>query len=314
MDISYLLLLQDFRNATHNMWTPLMENISFFGTTSLVLLPTFIYWCVNKRNGLFTLAAYTLSLTFMALIKLTACVYRPWIKDARIIPAGKAINTATGYSFPSGHTSGATPLYGGMAVGFWQKPKMRWLAVLCIVMILLTGFSRNYLGVHTPQDVAVGLLVGLLGLWISWKYISYIEIHPEKENMLLGLGILFAILGLLYITYKSYPMDYVNGKLLANPQRMMNDGYKCLGCLVGFCVGRYIEKTWVRFEVLGLTLKGILLSIVGMIPAVLMFIYIKKPLVACLGKHWGGFTMYVILITYIVALYPMVIKLFQKKK
>lgn len=314
MDISYLLFLQDFRNAIDNAWTPFLENLSLFAVTYLILIPTFIYWCINKRKGLFTLAAYNICVALNAIVKLTACVYRPWIKDARIIPAGNAIHTATGYSFPSGHTTTAMPIYGGMAIGFWDQNKTRWLSIVCVILILLTGFSRNYLGVHTPQDVAVGVLVGLISLWITWKYFTYIEHHPQKENLLLGLGLLFSILALIYITYKPYPMDYIDGKLLVDPQRMMNDGYKDIGSLAGFCVARYIEKRWVRFEALGLNIKGIILSAIGMIPAILMILYMQKPMIACLGAHWGRFTAQALFIIYLVALYPMVIKLFQTKK
>ena len=35
------------------------------------------------------------------LLKVTVCAYRPWIRDARIIPYGDSKTTATGYSFPT---------------------------------------------------------------------------------------------------------------------------------------------------------------------------------------------------------------------
>ena len=50
------------------------------------------------------------------------------------------------------------------------------------ILILLTGFSRNYLGVHTPQDVLVGLTEGALMLWGVSAVFKYIANHPEKEN------------------------------------------------------------------------------------------------------------------------------------
>ena len=49
-------------------------------------------------------------------LKVTVCAYRPWIRDARILPYGDSINTATGYSFPSGHTMNAATVFGGGAV------------------------------------------------------------------------------------------------------------------------------------------------------------------------------------------------------
>jgi len=87
-------------------------------------------------------------------------------------------------SFSSGHSVTAATLYGGMAV--CARKMMRWISVLCVILILLTGFSRNYLGVHTPQDVLVGLTEGALMLWGVSAVFKYIANHPEKENQILA--------------------------------------------------------------------------------------------------------------------------------
>ena len=116
MDIEYLLLLQSFREYINDALTPFMEMISLFAVTYLIIVPAFIYWCVDKRSGLYTIVSYNASVAFNAVVKLTFCIYRPWIRDSRVMPAGDAITTATGYSFPSGHTTTATPIYGALAV------------------------------------------------------------------------------------------------------------------------------------------------------------------------------------------------------
>ena len=157
MDINYLLWLQNFRNSINDAWTPFMEWVSMFSTTYLILLPVFIYWCWDKRKGLYTLVSYYLCMVITPITKLTVCAYRPWIRDSRILPAGDAITTATGYSFPSGHTTTCGPLAGGMAVTAWEEKRTRWLSPILVLWVLLTGFSRNYLGVHTPQDVFVAI-------------------------------------------------------------------------------------------------------------------------------------------------------------
>lgn len=195
MDIQYLLWLQNFRNSINNAWTPFMEFVSMFAVTYLILFPVYIYWNRDKRDGLYVLVSYYFCMVFTPLIKLTACIYRPWIRDSRIIPAGDSISTATGYSFPSGHTSTAGPLAGGMAVIFWKEKGMRWLSVLFAGFVLLTAFSRNYLGVHTPQDVFVGICISILSLILTAKLFAYLALHPEKENMLLG-GFVFCCLAL----------------------------------------------------------------------------------------------------------------------
>ena len=184
MDIQYLLFLQDFRNSIDNALTPFMEGVSMFAVTYLILFPVYYYWNRNKKDGLYALVAYYFCMVITPLVKLTACVYRPWIRDSRIVPAGKAIVTATGYSFPSGHTTTAVPLAGGMVVNTWKNPRLRVASVLFAAFIVLTMFSRNYLGVHTPQDVCVGFGVSVLSLFFTAKLFrfDFVDQQPVQQG------------------------------------------------------------------------------------------------------------------------------------
>ena len=305
MDIDYLLLLQDFRNGIDNAITPFMEMISLFAVTYLVIIPALIYWCVDKRAGLFTIGSYAASVTVNALIKLSACIYRPWIRDSRVLPAGDAIRTATGYSFPSGHTMTAVPIYGGIVASTWKK--IRWIAVLSLICLLLTAFSRNYLGVHTPQDVMVGLVAGILVLWGMAVLFRYLEKNPEKENWFLAGGILLGIGALVYFSLKLYPMDYVDEKLLVDPQKMMKDGFGDTGKLIAFCAGRYIEKTWIRFKPV-FSKRNLAAGLAG---AVILFFLIESigsPLQSALGLQWGALVQNMVIFLYITAGWPAVMK------
>ncbi|MDO4193552.1 MAG: phosphatase PAP2 family protein [Erysipelotrichaceae bacterium] len=311
LDIRYLLFLQDFRNSINDAWTPFMEFVSTFATRYLILAVLFIYWAVNKQRGLFAIASMCLTLAVNQLVKLTACVYRPWIRDPRIVPAGDSITSATGYSFPSGHTATAAPQLLGMAVTADRQKK--WFPVLCILGIMLVGFSRNYLGVHTPQDVFVAICESVLCVIIMQKIFAYIEQHPEKEDLFLIAGVIFGSESIAYITFKPYPMTYVDGKLLVDPQKMMNDGYGDITFLIAFCVGRFIERRWINFEPTGINVPGILLWAVGGAIFVLLNNNIGKPLDNMLGSHWGHFARRMITILYYTALYPLIIKLVMNR-
>jgi undecaprenyl-diphosphatase len=74
----------------------------------------------------------------------------------------------SGFSFPSGHTMGATGAYGALLViGLYLLPRRRWQAALALLiglLVLLIGSSRVYLGVHYPTDVLGGWLAG--GAWL----------------------------------------------------------------------------------------------------------------------------------------------------
>ncbi|MDO5459267.1 MAG: phosphatase PAP2 family protein [Eubacteriales bacterium] len=310
MDIEYLLFLQRFRESINDSLTPFMEGISLFAVTYLIMIPVFVYWVVSKRKGLYTLVSYYLCCGFNAIVKLTVCAYRPWIRDARVHPAGDAITTATGYSFPSGHTVTAGPIYGGLAVVSWSWKKF--VSVILGIFLLLTAFSRNYLGVHTPQDVFVGICESVFWLIIVAKIFTYLDEHPEKENLLLLICFIVGWLGIAYITFKPYPMDYVDGKLLVDPQKMMNDGYGDICLLIAFPVARYIEKRWIGFQAPGLKGAGLAAGIVGLIPLFLMIKFMRPALDGLLGAHWGHFANTFILVLYCIALWPLVIKAVSK--
>ena len=310
MDIEYLLFLQRFRESINDSLTPFMEGISLFAVTYLIMIPVFVYWVVSKRKGLYTLVSYYLCCGFNAIVKLTVCAYRPWIRDARVHPAGDAITTATGYSFPSGHTVTAGPIYGGLAVVSWSWKKF--VSVILGIFLLLTAFSRNYLGVHTPQDVFVGICESVFWLIIVAKIFTYLDEHPEKENLLLLICFILGWLGIVYITFKPYPMDYVDGKLLVDPQKMMNDGYGDICLLIAFPVARYIEKRWIGFQAPGLKGAGLAAGIVGLIPLFLMIKFMRPALDGVLGTHWGHFANTFIIVLYCIALWPLVIKAVSK--
>lgn len=311
MDIKYLLWLQDLRNASGNVLTPFFEWISLFAVTHLVMIPAFIYWGVDKRKGLFTMFAYSFCCAVNAVVKLCVCAYRPWIRDSRVLPAGDSITTATGYSFPSGHTSTAGAIYGGIAVTNWKD--RRWISIIAFIAFLLTGFSRNYLGVHTPQDVGVATLIAVITLYVTSGYMKLTENDTKKEDIYLLAGVILGFAAIAFITFKSYPMDYVDGKLLVDPQKMMNDGYGDIAKIIAFCIARYVEKKWIRFESTGLNGRGIILCAVGLAGLWAIIKLIGSPLYALLGEHWGHFAKDIIRVFYIVALYPAVIKLFSPK-
>lgn len=307
MDINYLLFLQNFRNSINDAWTPFMDWISHFAVAYLMLIPAFLYWCVDKKKGLYTLTSAVACIAAGAVVKLTFCIYRPWIRDSRIVTGGNAIKEATGYSFPSGHTTAATPMYGGIAATFGKKRK--WIAAVCILLILITGFSRNYLGVHTPQDVIVGFLLSALIMFGVARLFRHLEAHPEKEDAWLLAGLILTAAALLYIFFKPYPMDYVDGKLLVDPETMKIDGYKDVATLGSFCIGRFIEKHFIRFREAGLKVGGILVSMLGAVPLFVINKILPGPVKAVVGPRVSGVVIQALVIFFIIAIWPAVIRL-----
>lgn len=310
LDITYLLWLQDLRNSMQDAWTPFFEWLSTFGTRGLLSFPALVYWCIDKKKGLFVFYALKISHTINSIVKLTVCAYRPWVRDPRVIPAGDSITTATGYSFPSGHTMMATPLYGGLAC----CTKSKILRLVLVLAFLVTGFSRNYLGVHTPQDVVIGWALGLLSIYIAAKVFEYLDKHPEKDIHVMIISALFGILTLVYVSYKPYPMDYVDGKLLVDPVKMTVDAWGDSGGLPVLMLAWLIESRFIKFTPTGINFKGVVLGLIGLIPLYWIVYKFGGVSAKLFGPHLGKFARQIVMYCYIVVVWPLVLKMFTAKK
>lgn len=126
------------------------------GLVALVLLvqreyPLLITWLFANLGG-----------------KLIEYVIKNTVHRTRPQYAAEFLNGAS-YSFPSGHTMGSTICYLMLAYIVASRPgtspRTRWIAfVLAAIVIFAVAFSRVYLGVHYPSDVAGGFAAGMAWL------------------------------------------------------------------------------------------------------------------------------------------------------
>lgn len=73
------------------------------------------------------------------------------------------------FSFPSGHAASSVVIFGLIALIAWHLLPQPYAAIVVaaiVILILLIGISRVYLGAHYASDVVIGWLVGAIGLAI----------------------------------------------------------------------------------------------------------------------------------------------------
>jgi undecaprenyl-diphosphatase len=91
------------------------------------------------------------------------------------------------YSFPSGHTMGSVVGYGMLAyilVTFWAKThRARVLIVAAtLLLVLMIGLSRIYLGVHYTSDVLGGFAAGSVWLVVCITGVEIARRQPRRSG------------------------------------------------------------------------------------------------------------------------------------
>lgn len=260
MDIQYLLALQSLREGSPDFVETFFEKLSLIGDgPALVALVLVVYWCVDKRAGQFSFMAFGAGNFVSQLVKNIACVYRPWIRDAGIVPAEGAIEGAGGYSFPSGHTCGTATSLGSFA--WLARKRRRWVTAVCVIVILLMCFSRNFLGVHTPQDVLAGLLVAVVMIALVQAFFNWIDRYDalmpghRKDIAVMAVVWTACIASVAVVLLKPYPMDYVGGVLLVDPVSMQKGSFEAAGICMGLSLAWVLERRLVGFTTEGLDLR-----------------------------------------------------------
>ncbi len=311
MDIDILLVLQEFRNGPGGCLAEFLEKMTFLGEMGTVLIfMASIYWCVNKEFGKYLLMGWSGNRIVNGFLKVTACVYRPWIRDARIVPHGNAIETATGYSFPSGHSMNGASLFGGCAI---RKELSKPLRITCGIIVVLIAFSRNYFGVHAPQDTLVGVGAGLLVMWLTAKLITWLEKHPEKDILVMCVGIAISVAVAIYAALKSYPVDYDEaGKLIVDGAKMANDTFKGVGWCIGFLLGWVLESRYIKFSTdvpMMTRMTRLTVGLLGYYAISLILIPIIKNMIT---GPVGTVIYCFVQMFYVSFLFPLFIKYFEK--
>lgn len=167
--LAYDILVTKLRNPTITKFMKLvtkLSNTKFIIAASLILILMFY---IRKKKKISILIV--INLLFIVLLNQTIKMI---IKRER--PTGFRLIEMTGYSFPSGHAMVSMAFYGLLIYLckhlITNKVIRRLLITLNIIIILLIGISRVYLGVHYLSDVITGYSISIIYLLILAKLLK----------------------------------------------------------------------------------------------------------------------------------------------
>ncbi len=209
-----------------------------FGSLLLVVILMMFYWTIDKEKGKRIAFSFATTMCFNNLIKGLVNRPRPFAERPNLRKLNVAKDGATGSSFPSGHTMNSTSLYSGIFYTLKNKKSLSIKIILVIIMVLV-GITRIYLGVHFPTDVIAGFILGLI-ITIS---LMYIQERFFKYNKIVYLVTLIFFLPCIF--FNRFGRDFI----------------KAYGILVGFVIGNLLEEKFINFDT-NVNIKNKILRIV----------------------------------------------------
>lgn len=235
--------LQSFSSDFLNLF---MMIITHFGSIYvLMFLICVIYWCYNKEVGYKMAIVLSCSGVLNSLVKGLVQTARPIGTDG-IFSIGKF--TASGYSFPSGHTQNITTF--GVNLFIFNRNKLMFL-ISCI-FIILVSVSRLYLGLHWPIDILGGIVLALIVAILLNEIL--VKLDSFKINILIGILILIFMVGFTFISRDKMGQDYFNS----------------LGLFIGIYLGHLFEDRYVNFSPSASNIDNVMKLIIGIFTTVLI--------------------------------------------
>lgn len=301
MDILYAL--EKIRTP---FWNGVMSAVTQLGGEVIfIVAAVVVFWCVSKWEGYYLMTIAFCGTVLNQFLKLICRVPRPWVRDPNFTIVESARAEATGYSFPSGHTQNAIGLFGGMA----RWGGRRWVRLGLTALALVIAFSRMYLGVHTPADVGVSLVLAaalVLGLYPLMR-----RAQEKPRYMGYVLAAMLVVSGAFVVFVEAYGFSAdTDAENLASG---IGNAWKMLGAVAGMTLAWLLDRRYIHFETQAVWWVQVIKVVVGMALLLAIKSGLKAPLLALLG-HEGlaGGVRYFLLVLVAGAVWPLVFRPMSK--
>jgi len=290
-----LYLLENIRNPVLDAIVALITHLG--GETVFIVIALIFYWCIDKKRGYYILSVCFIGTLINQFLKLMFRIPRPWVKDPDFTIVESARAEATGYSFPSGHTQNVTGYLGGIA----RTSKRKVVQIISVVLIILTAFSRMYLGVHTPLDVGVSLVIGAVLVF---------ALHPiykkaDDPKFLYGLMAGLLVISIIYTAFvenHAWPSDIDPDNLASG----IKNGWTLTGCSAAMLIACIIDTKKINFRTEAPLLGQIIKIAVGLGIALLLKSVLKAPLEAIFdGAGIARALRYFIMVIFAAVIWPL---------
>lgn len=301
MDILYAL--EKIRTP---FWNGVMSAVTQLGGEVIfIVAAVVVFWCVSKWEGYYLMTIAFCGTVLNQFLKLICRVPRPWVRDPNFTIVESARAEATGYSFPSGHTQNAIGLFGGMA----RWGGRRWVRLGLTALALVIAFSRMYLGVHTPADVGVSLVLAAVLVLGLYPLMRRAQEKPRYMGYVLAAMLVVSGAFVVFVEAYGFSAD-TDAENLASG---IGNAWKMLGAVAGMTLAWLLDRRYIHFETQAVWWVQVIKVAVGMALLLAIKSGLKAPLLALLG-HEGlaGGVRYFLLVLVAGAVWPLVFRPMSK--
>jgi|SRR3989344_1461593 len=178
-DLKITLFIQRFNYFWFDFLMRFMTEIGYFfwGSVMVSLFSLLLFYFRGKKDAAFLIFSSLGALVLSEVLKNIVLRPRP---DPLLILQVETFKRAD--SFPSGHVLFAIGLYGFLLFIVYSWIKNLWLRrivmALFLLIIILMGLSRIYLGSHWFSDTLGAYLIGFV--WLYLVILAYRYSNPKK--------------------------------------------------------------------------------------------------------------------------------------
>lgn len=273
----------DFLYTLENLRMPVLNECMLAITTlgeetAFLAIALIFFWCVDKKRGYLLMSVGFMGTMLNQFLKLWFRIPRPWVLDENFTILEEAREAASGYSFPSGHTTMAVGTFGSIAA----SSRKRWVQAVNVLIAVLVGFSRMYVGVHTPADVLVGALTSVVLILL----LRPVTLRDCEKGMKVLLTVMIAMaFGLLaFVELYPFPSDVDS----VNLQSGVKNAYTMIGCMTGVSIVYAVDLKYMDFVTHAKWWAQILKAVLGLALVIAVKECLRAPLEMVFEGHMAA--------------------------